>query len=429
MPNELKNALNATPDFSQHKKLSHAGGSTVTMMLWTPSVRLSSESSSRDEGIVGVIAVDLATLTTAHIDGYTLRVSDNRFEIDGGQLRIKADSVFDADDADRDGVSVNIIGAKDGTDYTFATYTLTINDINDEAPQFTSGNGARFADGISLLPDDILYTAAATPDVAGDTITWSLKSGDDAALFDINTAGEVTFKANTTLDQSVKDEYHFTVIAQVGEVSEEKAVQLDVGINIAVPTYELSGGTSGDNTLTGSDGAELIKGLAGDDTITSGGGVDVISGGAGDDTINLGAGAQTVLYRFESDAGFLGRWDGYDDADTIHNFELGTDRLVLIDVSGDGDPINNFEKFAADSGKPEVFFTPNGTEDKFSSITFDFNGVALIINFTDSTQLDPTPIGIAPYTSVTNFNNFEAIFGDLIEFVTPDDLPASLDVL
>ena len=35
MPNELENALNATPDFSQHKKLSHVGGSTVTMMLWT----------------------------------------------------------------------------------------------------------------------------------------------------------------------------------------------------------------------------------------------------------------------------------------------------------------------------------------------------------------------------------------------------------
>ena len=54
-------------------------------------------------------------------------------------------------------------------------------------------------------------------------------------------------------------------------------------------------GDSGDNTLTGGVGADLIFGNAGNDTITGGGGKDLLVGGAGNDRITGGTGDDVIV--------------------------------------------------------------------------------------------------------------------------------------
>lgn len=57
-----------------------------------------------------------------------------------------------------------------------------------------------------------------------------------------------------------------------------------------ISNFENVSGGSGDDTLTGSDGANSIDGDAGNDTIRAGGGADIVNGGGGNDVIETGAG-------------------------------------------------------------------------------------------------------------------------------------------
>lgn len=53
-------------------------------------------------------------------------------------------------------------------------------------------------------------------------------------------------------------------------------------------------GTSGDDTLHGTPGPDVICGLGGNDTVDGGGGADVIIAGPGNDVVDGGAGADTI---------------------------------------------------------------------------------------------------------------------------------------
>ena len=140
-------------------------------------------------------------------------------------------------------------------------------------------------------------------------------------------------------------------------------------------TTPVSGTAGDDNPLTGATSdAELIQGGDGNDTISTLGGDDVIIAGAGFlDTVTLGdptvandaqEGAETVVYRFESDSNIDGAWLATDGSDNILNFEIGEDKLVLVDVSDDT-PITNLADFIADTdGRPMFqFITADSNDD------------------------------------------------------------------
>jgi hypothetical protein len=54
-------------------------------------------------------------------------------------------------------------------------------------------------------------------------------------------------------------------------------------------------GTNKDDTLTGTDGTDILLGRNGDDVLNGGGGSDLLDGGNGDDTLNGGAGNDLLL--------------------------------------------------------------------------------------------------------------------------------------
>ncbi|MDA9020119.1 Ig-like domain-containing protein, partial [Flavimaricola sp.] len=78
-------------------------------------------------------------------------------------------------------------------------------------------------------------------------------------------------------------------------------------------------GTDQADTLEGTIGDDTLNGLAGDDTIIGGNGNDQLNSGQGNDVLSGGFGADTFVFA-------LG-----DGADEITDFELGVDRISLID--------------------------------------------------------------------------------------------------
>lgn len=94
-------------------------------------------------------------------------------------------------------------------------------------------------------------------------------------------------------------------------------------------------GTSGNDTITGSAGADQIIAGAGDDTITSGGGADVIYGASGDDEIIV---AGTTFFRID---GGLGTdtltFTGSDLDINLKDANIGIKNIDVIDITGSGD--------------------------------------------------------------------------------------------
>ena len=105
------------------------------------------------------------------------------FDIDPvtGAVTFKSSPNYEAPgDAGGNNVHDVNVTVSDGTNT--ATQAVAISVTNtDEAPTFTSGTAASFAENAS----GTVYTAAATDPDAGSTITYSI-AGADAALFDIN---------------------------------------------------------------------------------------------------------------------------------------------------------------------------------------------------------------------------------------------------
>ena len=123
--------------------------------------------------------------------------------------------------------------------------TVSIVDVNDEAPEITSDTSLAIADNTPFTTARVIYAAQATPDVVGDLVSWSLKSdnNDDAGLFDINAlTGAVTFKQATTPDhESGKTRYAFTVVATTGNLSSEQDVVITItDVNDVAPTITSS---------------------------------------------------------------------------------------------------------------------------------------------------------------------------------------------
>ena len=64
---------------------------------------------------------------------------------------------------------------------------ITVTDVGDVAPAFTSASSATFAENGT----GAVYTAVVTPDVAGAAVTFAISGGADSAKFSINSSSGV----------------------------------------------------------------------------------------------------------------------------------------------------------------------------------------------------------------------------------------------
>jgi len=138
---------------------------------------------------------------------------------------------------------IEITASSDGDD-TVQTVTITVDNLNDNGPVFTSGTSTNFAENNT----GTVYTAAAT-DADGDTPTFAITGGADAGLFSINTiTGEVTF--DTPPDYEIPGDnggdnvYNIDITASDGANTSTQSVSITVTDVNGTPVFSSGTATS-----------------------------------------------------------------------------------------------------------------------------------------------------------------------------------------
>ena len=187
---------------------------TLTDVNEAPSVSLTNTVSS--------LPVD--TNTTSHVRVADIGISDDAlgtnalslsgtdaafFEIDAGQLFLKAGTTLDFENKPSYQVTVNVDDASLGSGPEDSeTFTLTITDVN-EAPSLSLTNTVTALPENSSTASHVRMADIGISDDALGTNVLSL-SGTDAAFFEID-GGQLFLKAGTTLDFENKPSYQITV--------------------------------------------------------------------------------------------------------------------------------------------------------------------------------------------------------------------------
>ncbi len=112
--------------------------------------------------------------------------------------------------------------------------------------------------------------------------------------------------------------------AVVVDLAAETASGSEIGTDKVVG-FEAAIGGSGNDTLTGDDGNNLLIGGTGDDRLTAGSGSDIVNGGAGDDTV-------VVLYTSDGSSDGDDQYSGGEGIDTYD--ASATITAVIIDLEG-----------------------------------------------------------------------------------------------
>ena len=219
-------------------------------------------------------------------DTITLSVDDPRFEIVGGELRLRDGETLDFEDGATITVAVTATDLHGATDTEAVTIT-----VGDTAETITlSDSGVAFTDmGVG--------ETSITGGMGDDTII----GHDDGARID-GGAGDDQITGGTTAD-------------------------------------DLEGGT-GNDSLSGGNGSDQLSGGSGNDQLGGGSGQDTLNGGAGDDLLDGGSGADVAI--------FSGSWADYTIAETGGTYTVtdnrpgspdGTDTLVNVELFrfADGD--------------------------------------------------------------------------------------------
>ena len=189
---------------------------------------------------------------------------------------IDAPDFENPNDADSNNVYNITVTATDGTNETTQDVAITVTNVNDNDPIFTSDATADVAENQRLA-----YTAAAT-DADGDSLTYSL-SGTDEALFTINAAtGDVSFIVLPDFempgDAGSDNVYDIIVTASDGADETTQAVAITVtNINDSRPSFTPPGPVSVDveenqtavytAVVTDADGDPLTYSLSGADAV------------------------------------------------------------------------------------------------------------------------------------------------------------------
>ena len=134
---------------------------------------------------------DIGEQLTYQLDG----ADSADFDLDAATrvLRFAANPDYEKPaDADGDNVYQFSVVASDGEYAASQEFTISVGDINDEAPQFTSLS-SQTVNYTTAQVGAVIYTASASDADLGDQLSYAL-SGADAVLFTINsTSGELAF--------------------------------------------------------------------------------------------------------------------------------------------------------------------------------------------------------------------------------------------
>ena len=277
------------------------------------------------------------------------------------------------------------VTASDGINTTDQQLTITINNLNDNAPTFTS-NASFSADENQTT----IGTVTAT-DADDDNITYSI-SGTDASSLTINSSsGILAFKSAP--DYETKSSYSVTVTASDGENSDSQNLTVTINnLNDNAPTFTSNASFSADENQT----------AVGTVTATDADG-DIISYSvSGTDASALNIDLSTGVLTFSSSSDYETK-SSYNVTVTASDGTNTTDQSIAISVNDITEiQIVNDAKTAAEDNAVRVLVLANDTiiGTPILSASDGSNGAVTV-------QSDPTTIaefGAATVTYTPNAN-------------------------
>ena len=176
------------------------------------------------------------------------------------------------------------------------------------APVITS-NGGNAAAAISYAENGTapLATVTATDADVGQSLSYSIDDGADAALFEIDaTTGVLTFKTSPDFeapaDAGLNNVYDVVLkVSDSGSPAASDTQSLAITVtNVDGTTFNgssaanVASGTAEADTMSGALGNDTLNGLAGNDTLNGGAGNDTLNGSLGNDTLNGQGGIDTL---------------------------------------------------------------------------------------------------------------------------------------
>ncbi|TYL48324.1 DUF4347 domain-containing protein [Marinomonas sp. IMCC 4694] len=223
-------------------------GDTLTIDN-TAAVVTGSQSVTLDEGMAsGTIIGQVKATDSNGISEFSIQSGNEAgyFTIDNNGVLALTSAGALAIDHETLSTYTLVIVAKDaiGQASSAVDVTISINDVNDNVPVFSSLETASINENSALTV--VVYDANATDADSSsvhNTLTYSLKATGDHSVFTIDSStGEV--KLNAVADYETKASYGFTVIATDGMRSTEKAVTLSItDLNDNTPV--ITSGTTG----------------------------------------------------------------------------------------------------------------------------------------------------------------------------------------
>ena len=156
---------------------------------------------------------------------------------------------------------------------------VTVSDVGDVAPGFTSGSSATFAENGT----GAVYTAVATPDVTGASMSYSISGGADSAQFSINSiSGVVGFKSSpdfeTPTDAGGDNVYNLVI--QATEIGNTRSATQSVAVTVSDVGDVAPGFTSGSSATFAENGTGAVYTAVATPDVTGASMSYSISGGA-----------------------------------------------------------------------------------------------------------------------------------------------------
>jgi sugar lactone lactonase YvrE len=198
------------------------------------------------------------TATDANEISYSLGTDNDEslFDLDGGTVAFKSSPDFELpSDANSDNVYEIEVIANDGLNESSQLVAISVTDVDEEAPVFTSETTASVAENSG----DAAYTITATD---SNEISYSLGTDNDESLFEID-GGVVSFKSSPDFEQpsdaNSDNAYEIEVIANDGLNEASQMVTISVAnVNEAPVSLELETYSIIENNVNGSAFSKLL---------------------------------------------------------------------------------------------------------------------------------------------------------------------------
>ena len=287
------------------------------------------------------------------------------------------------------------------TNTTTHSVAVTVTDVGDVAPTFTSASSTTFVENAT----GAVYTAVATPDVTGASISFSISGGADSARFSINSSGVVSFKSNPDFETpaSAASSNVYDIVITATEANNTNTVTQTVAVTVTDVGDVAPAFTSASSATYAENATGAVYTAVATPDVTGAAVSYSISGGS--DSAKFSIDSSSGVVRFVSSPNHESPTDA--DSNNSYQFvvsatEAGNTvvatRSLTVTVSDMGDVAPVFTSGASISAS----FAENGTDAVYTAVaTPDVTGAA--VSYSISGGLDSAKFSIDSSSGVVRF--------------------------